>query len=80
MPNETSIKESDIYIDWLEKSIASEYFKFYEYTDFKNIQPIGNGAFGKVFRANWKDTGTIFALKSFDNCNSTLKEIVEEKN
>ena len=64
------------YNDWLEKSI--DYFNFYEYSDFKNVQPIGRGAFGDVVRANWKNVDTIFALKSFNNDGSTLKEIVKE--
>ena len=65
-------------VDWLERSIKEEYFNYYEYSDFKNIQLIGRGSFGKVFRANWKDTNTTLALKSFDDCDSTLKEIVSE--
>ena len=75
MSNETDI---NVYVDWLEKSIANEYFNYYEYSDFNNIQPIGSGNFGKVSRANWKDTDTIFALKSFDNYKLTLKEVVNE--
>ncbi len=78
MSNVADIEESIVYIDWLENSIVNEYFNYYEYSDFKNIQPIGIGAFGKVSRANWKDTNTIFALKSFDNHKLTLKEVVNE--
>ncbi|PKY49351.1 kinase-like protein, partial [Rhizophagus irregularis] len=51
---------------------------YYEYSDFKNIQNIGNGAFGSIARANWKHTNTFFALKSFINHKSTLKEVVNE--
>ncbi len=63
---------------WLEKSISNEYLNYYEYSNFTNIKPIGNGAFGKVSRANWKDTDTIFSLKTFDNQHTTLKEVVKE--
>jgi hypothetical protein len=66
------------YTVWLEKSITNEYLKYYEYSEFKNIQPIGGGNFGNVFRANWKNTDTVLALKSFDNNKLTLKEIVNE--
>ena len=72
------IRDQDNYVDWLEKSIANEHIKYYEYSDFNNIQQIGSGASGNVFRANWKNTDTIFALKSFYNHKSTLKEIVNE--
>ena len=76
MSNETDLEKSNI--QWLEQSITNEYINHYEYSNFKNIQLIGNGAFGKVSRANWKDTDTIFALKSFDNHNLTLKVVVNE--
>ena len=40
---------------------------YYEYSDFKNIQPIGKGSFGSVSCATWKNTSRYFALKSFNN-------------
>ncbi len=76
MTNETDLEKSNVHIYWLEKSITDEYINHYEYSNFKNIQPIGKGAFGKVSRANWKNT--VFALKSFDDYNSTLKVVVNE--
>ena len=78
MLNETDIKESNIYIDWLEKSITNEYFNYYEYSDFKNIELIGIGSCGSVARANWKGGAIRFALKSFNNDKMTLKEVVNE--
>ena len=78
MSNETDIKETNAYVDQLEKSIADEYFNYYEYSNFKNTRPIGNGAFGRISRANWKDTDAIFALKSFNDHNLTLKMVVNE--
>lgn len=75
-PND--ISESNDYINWLEKSTNDEYLNYYEYSDFKTIQLIGGGNFGKVFRSNYKNSDSIFALKTFDNCKLTLKEIVNE--
>ena len=77
MSNDTEIEESKSYIVWLETSISEGHIKYYEYSDFKNIQPIGSGSFGSVVRATWKNTNT-FALKSFNNDKQTLKEIVKE--
>ncbi|PKK64366.1 kinase-like protein [Rhizophagus irregularis] len=66
-------------INWIEEAIIKQHIKHYEYENFKNIQEVGSGAFGKVFRANWKNFGHYLALKSFYNLNDiTLKEIVNE--
>ncbi len=67
------------WINWIEVAIDKEYFKFYEYKQFNNIEQIGAGSFGKVFRANWRNSEKHFALKSFFNLdNATVKEIVRE--
>jgi hypothetical protein len=76
MQNNENINE---WINWIEEALAKEYLKYYEFGNFKNIQEIGSGAFGKVFRANWKNFDHYLALKSFYNLNNiTLKEIVHE--
>jgi serine/threonine protein kinase len=64
--------------DCLEKQISKECIEYYEYSDFKNIQPIGKGSFGSVYRATWKNTSRYFALKSFNNDKQTHKEILKE--
>ncbi|CAB5387468.1 unnamed protein product [Rhizophagus irregularis] len=62
----------------LEKLISEGCIEYYEYSDFKNIQPIGKGASGSVTRATWKNITRFFALKSFNNDKQTHKEIVKE--
>ncbi|UZO03826.1 uncharacterized protein OCT59_024227 [Rhizophagus irregularis] len=67
------------WVNWIEEAVDKEYFKFYEYNKFNNIQHIGTGSFGKVFRANWKNSEKQFALKSFFSLdNIIVKEIVRE--
>ncbi|PKY53589.1 hypothetical protein RhiirA4_499290 [Rhizophagus irregularis] len=66
------------YIDWLNYSISEEHIRYYEYSDFTNIQQIGNGSYGTVFCVNWKNSNRLFALKSFNNNEETLKEVVKE--
>ncbi|RGB29441.1 kinase-like domain-containing protein [Rhizophagus diaphanus] len=67
------------WVNWIEEAVDKEYFKFYEYKQFNNIQYIGTGGFGKVYRANYKNSGKLFALKSFLNLNNiAMKEIVRE--
>ncbi|PKY58677.1 kinase-like protein [Rhizophagus irregularis] len=40
---------------------------------------IGNGSYGTVFCVNWKNSNRLFALKSFNNNEETLKEVVKER-
>ncbi|PKK65559.1 hypothetical protein RhiirC2_785979 [Rhizophagus irregularis] len=72
-------KNSNEWISWIESAIAKEYFKYYEYRNFSNIQEIGSGNLGKVFRANCTDFKEYIVLKSFYNLNNVItKEIVRE--
>ncbi|GBC41414.2 kinase-like domain-containing protein [Rhizophagus irregularis DAOM 181602=DAOM 197198] len=64
--------------DRSEKSIVEEYITYYEYSEFKIIRKIGNGSFGSVYCASWKNTDQIFALKCFNGDKTTLKEVVNE--
>ncbi|GES75152.1 kinase-like domain-containing protein [Rhizophagus clarus] len=63
-------------IDWLENAILENYIKYFDYTEFTNKEEINNGAFGKVFRANRKNSDTVMALKY--PFNLTIKEIINE--
>ncbi|RGB35778.1 kinase-like domain-containing protein, partial [Rhizophagus diaphanus] len=69
---------SDEWINWIEESIAKKQIKYYDYYHFNNMQEIGFGSFGKVYRANWKSSHSYLAMKSFFNFNVMAKEIVNE--
>jgi hypothetical protein len=43
-------------------------------TILKIFREIGSGSHGKVCRANWKNSNSYLALKSFSNFNITAKE------
>ncbi|CAB5336040.1 unnamed protein product [Rhizophagus irregularis] len=44
-----------------------------------NSNEIGSGGFGKVYRANWKNSLKRYAIKTFFNINdATVKAIVRE--
>ncbi|EXX50476.1 uncharacterized protein OCT59_012494 [Rhizophagus irregularis] len=80
MSNNTEFNSNE-WIDWIEEAIAKKHIKYYDYKHFNNIQEIGSGGFGKVYRANWKSFHNHLALKSFFNINNaTVKEIVNEIN
>ena len=67
------------WINWIEEAITKKHIKYYEYDHFSNIQEIGSGAFGKVFRTNWKNFEQHLVLKTFFNFNkATVKEVVRE--
>ena len=73
-------KNTNEWMNWIEEAISKEYFRYYEHKHFSNIQNIGTGGFGKVYRANWKSSEQYLAFKSFANFNNAaaLKEIVRE--
>ncbi len=56
--------------------------KYHEYNHFGNLQEIGTGGFGKVYCANWKNSGQRFALNYFflNLDNVIVKELVHEVN
>ncbi|CAB4414982.1 unnamed protein product [Rhizophagus irregularis] len=71
-------KNTNEWVNWFEESISKEYYRLYEQKHFSNIQKVGTGGFGKVYRASWKNS-QYFALKSFFNLDDvTAKEIVHE--
>ena len=65
---------SNEYVDWIEQSIADKHINYYEYSEFKHIQPIGKDS----VCVEWKHTSCIFVLKSFGNEKTILKEVVNE--
>jgi hypothetical protein len=74
-----ALKNSNEWISLIEDAISKKNLECYEYKHFHNIQKIGNGAFGKVYRANKKNSEQCFALKSFFNLDKdTVKEIIHE--
>ncbi|CAG8840261.1 20474_t:CDS:1, partial [Racocetra persica] len=62
----------------IQKFLIEGHIKFYEYTRFKDIELIGEGGHGKVYRATLKNNEITVALKSFKCNNVTIKEIVNE--
>jgi hypothetical protein len=79
MTNNTESKIIDNSKEWIcliEESITKKQIKYYDYKDLNNIQEIGLGSFGKVYRANWKNSYLV--LKSFFNFNIMAKEIINE--
>src|SRR5215469_6819928 len=73
------MSEMNEWNSWIEDAISKEHIKHYEYKHFKNVQEIGIGGFGKVYRAKWKSSYQHFALKSLLNIDEVaIKELVRE--
>ncbi|EXX72240.1 uncharacterized protein OCT59_024004 [Rhizophagus irregularis] len=72
------ISKSNEWINWIEESIVKKQIKYYDQKLFNNIQEIGSGNFGRVYRASWKNSHYFLALKSFINFDTIAKEIVNE--
>ncbi|CAB4479818.1 unnamed protein product [Rhizophagus irregularis] len=72
------ISNSNEWINWIEESIVKKQIKYYDQKLFNNIQEIGSGNFGRVYRASWKNSHGFLALKSFINFDTIAKEIVNE--
>ncbi|CAB4388466.1 unnamed protein product [Rhizophagus irregularis] len=71
-------KNTNKWVNLIEETISKENYRFYEQKHFSNIQKVGTGGFGKVYRASWKNS-QYFALKSFFNLDDVIaKEIVHE--
>ena len=67
---------SNTYIDWIEKAIDENYIKYYDYAGFNDVKEISSGSVGNIFRAKWKGSDTIMALKS--SYKLSIKEVVNE--
>ncbi|GBC04393.1 hypothetical protein RclHR1_05660008 [Rhizophagus clarus] len=73
------VNNSNDWNKWIEEAITKKHIKYYEFNQFYNLQEIGSGGFGKVYRANWKNSHKHYAIKTFFNINdATVKAIVRE--
>ncbi|CAG8673333.1 11912_t:CDS:1, partial [Ambispora gerdemannii] len=48
---------------WLETAISENQIKFFDYKGFIDINVIGHGAFGEVYKSKLKKDGRTFAMK-----------------
>jgi hypothetical protein len=73
------MSEINEWANWIEEAISRKHIRYYEYEYFSNIQEIGVGGFGKVYRANYKSSEQYFVLKSLLNLeSSSIRELVNE--
>ena len=68
------------YKEWLEKSLESEYIRFYPYDDLIDKDCIGHGGFGISFKAKVASSGITVAYKmiKYSDESEFFKEFVNE--
>ncbi|PKC56366.1 hypothetical protein RhiirA1_474102 [Rhizophagus irregularis] len=74
--NAVLVSNSNDWNKWIEEEMSKKLIKYYEYNQFYNIQEIGSGSFGKVYRANWKNSHKRYAIKTFYNINDAIGEAI----
>ncbi|RGB29908.1 kinase-like domain-containing protein [Rhizophagus diaphanus] len=66
-------------INWIDNAITEMHIKYFDYKFFRNIEEIGKGGFGKIYRANWKNMERHLVLKSLLDMNPiAVKELAHE--
>jgi len=65
------------YCKWLKENIQSKNIKYFNYNEFTERKIIGEGGFGVVKSAEWKNRGINVALKSLKD-EDVIKEFVKE--
>ncbi|KAF0529902.1 kinase-like domain-containing protein [Gigaspora margarita] len=68
--------------EWLKEAVRTEYVKCIDYKRFKHVKELGEGAYGKVYSADWVIGGytitvALKTIKVFNN-NSHHKELCKE--
>jgi hypothetical protein len=76
----SDIHNSNNCVKRIEESILKKHIKHYEFKHFYNVEKIGNGNSGVIYRSKWKNSEQYMILKSFYNFDNdaTVKEIIRE--
>ena len=70
--------------EWIDIKIKDGDINYFEYSEFSNLEKVGEGAYGIVNKADWRNGGIKIALKILksnstinkDNLNKFLKEVI----
>ena len=63
--------------EWLQVAIDKEYINYQKYSTFENVEKIGEGAMGEVFKATSSCYGETVAIKKYTKftINETINEV-----
>jgi serine/threonine protein kinase len=67
--------------DWLEAQIEANSIKSFNHAEFSNIEKVGEGGYGNVYKAYWKSRRMTVALKALKTISDeTTREFIREVN
>ncbi|EXX62734.1 uncharacterized protein OCT59_008415 [Rhizophagus irregularis] len=64
--------------EWIDMKIKDGNIDYVEYSEFSNVEKVGEGAFGIVNSAHWKSCGIKIAIKILINNSSVDENIMDE--
>jgi serine/threonine protein kinase len=62
----------------LNEFISEQKLQWIPYDKFNNVEFLGKGGFGTIFKATWSDSNKEVALKCLNNLNENLDEFLNE--
>jgi serine/threonine protein kinase len=65
-------------LDWLKTQVEANSIKSFDYAEFSEIKQVGEGGFGKVYKAYLKNRRMIVAFKTLKI--DSIREFVREVN
>ena len=63
---------------FIDKFIQEAQLKWFPYDNFKNIKYLDQGGFSTIYTTNWLSDTSLLVLKSLNNSNEDLNEILNE--
>jgi len=77
--NRKTLSENIKCLKWVQESIDNKHINYQKYSTLENIERIGHGAMGKVYKATLSCFQKTVALKKFRNSSDfTINEIINE--
>ncbi|CAB4433176.1 unnamed protein product [Rhizophagus irregularis] len=64
--------------EWIDMKIKDGNIDYVEYSEFSNVEKVGEGAFGIVNSAYWRSCGIKIAIKALINNSSVDENIMDE--
>ena len=64
--------------EFIDKFIQDAQLRWFPYNNFKNIKYLDQGGFSTIYTTNWLNDTGLLVLKSLNNSNEDINEILNE--